>query len=146
MTLQEFAQLIDSGKKPVIEFTNDVDAELCDFDPGTKAKCISAEDISEKDFEAYCIRVDFSEFKEYNQELEKSDWLDGEKRVKWSESKYYPRDCKHQFFLDERNFNSIRLVDNSGLELFEEFKKSGVRTPYLNWLERELLDCRRKIV
>lgn len=145
-TLEILLIQIKSGIFPVIEFTKSTD--FLDFEPGMRARCIGAaleheeEDPSDT---VYQINLDFSEFKEFNQALEQPIWYKGRDPLelqKWSETSFYPKDCKCRIFVDSKS-DFYKVIESEGrLNLFAQYQKDRAISKtqsYIEWLENQLI-------
>ena len=78
----------------VIQFNAEVEKTEIDFDCGMKARVVGY-GITDPG-ELFKLDLDFSEFEQENKKLMQSNYYgkNGRPTLKWSETSYYPSDCK----------------------------------------------------
>lgn len=130
-------EMINSGQQPVIRFLKE--EEYFDYEIGMLTRCISVnKDYDDGEEIVWMINTNFSEFKEYNKQLEKPIWIKGDKRVCYSESSFYK--LEHPYFVSNASEGEFEIVDGV-CSLFDEYKMSG-ESSYVKWLEQQVLKLR----
>jgi hypothetical protein len=137
LTAREVKRIIDSGIKPIIEFTEK--AQLHDLDPDVGMRCelISCSNVDEND----CIwfTCDFKGWKDYNKQFAKPVWYDKSHNptLTWFESGYYPEDGKYEICQDaDYELDVFTIVKTS--KYYKTYLESGSLLSYITWLEKKI--------
>lgn len=142
MTGIEFLQLIQDGRRPVVEFKSGVEEQESCMDPGMRGRAVSA--ILGKD-RCIVIRFDLDPFFEFNKPLARPNYYgpDGEANLTaWEAGFYKPAE---DIWIDgDADIAALfEIISAENLTLYEEYKRSAeAGTSYLRWLEAELLAAR----
>lgn len=144
ITGKQLLEMVSSGAKPVVEFTKECDRfDYESFDTGMRARLTSVW----TDVELDCLgcQFDIAEFEGFNKSVERPVWYgkNGE-MVTWSESPYYPEDKKVTIYIGEDECPGFEIIEES--VAFLDYKMSGSKLSYVQWLEEQYLKNRWEVL
>jgi hypothetical protein len=123
-----------NGLRPTVKFKKGIE-EQESFDPGMKAKLINM--YPEEDW-GYCCIFDFTEYEDFNKTIEMPVWYGSDNEMlKWSESKYYPKDKRVKVYIGNDDVELFDIVEES--LAYRDYKNSGSTKTYTEWLEEQYL-------
>jgi len=134
MNAKEFALMIKSGIHPVVTFTKGIE-ELDGYtEAGMRARVASAE---EKHNDMYVLKVDYSEFDEYNQQYESANYYDpkGNPTITARAAGFYKE--RDQIYVGISEELPFVVTESVSLKMFEMFQQSGSTDSYVEWLEKQ---------
>lgn len=138
-------EILDKGIKPLIKFIRPT--ETSHFDPNQLARVVNyvLEDDHDPNDKVWIFYLDFSEYEKYNQSVSIPSFYDQHKMptLKWHETKFYPSDCKCDYFVGQTSHDEFDIVSDN--TLVDEFMRSDEKD-YLKWMEKEILSNRVKEV
>lgn len=139
--LNYLREVVRSGGRPVIRFTDDIAEQETNFDPGQLAE---VKQVGDGGDDVPVLKLDFSRFEDHNQRLGRTDYRDegGNYCLPWHKHPSYPIDRIDRIWIDiEDGIRApFEIVDGDrSLKLFARY--SALPNPkgaYLSWLEEEL--------
>lgn len=137
---QDFANMIQSGLRPVITFTKEVDELEAYPEAGMRARVISA---VQKHDDIIVLRVDYTDFDEFNEQFETANYYDGDGNATKTarESGHYTPQEDLYIGLDAEIPFSI--VESNRLKLYDQYRqhnKDFPGTSYVQWLEDQIAE------
>lgn len=146
--LEQVIQLVESGQQPIIRFLKS--STSGGLEKGQYGRVIGVDDDDDVDI----FNLDFSEFWQYNQQIERPIYWNTETDrwdAPWHKTKGYPSDYRETYYLDESQCDEFEIVDpndyNFGIHrAFINSVKRFEGTPhavgdYQEWLESVVIDA-----
>jgi hypothetical protein len=136
MLWNELIDMINSGKKPIVEFTRAIE----DLDVGVNAGMRGIVDhVSGKgEYQDYEIKVNCENFYDFNLPLFSHDYLNketGEYNSTAIEAGWYPKNHIISFYdSDDGDYHNIKIIEES--DLYKRYKAERYpNQTYVAWLE-----------
>jgi hypothetical protein len=140
--IEQVVQLVDAGEKPILRFLKT--SESGGLEKGQYGRVIGI-DYDDADIFA----LDFSEFWQYNQQLEQPKYYDHKTTLwdaPWHKTKGYPSDYRETYYLDETHCDEFEIVDTDDLHFgihrayIKCCKQCDESPDYQHWLETNLIN------
>lgn len=141
MNSKELFNIVKSGKKPEIRFTEDPELYLEEsVDPEMMGRVIKAS----VDEDCLVFRIDLNPYQEHNQSVGKPNWYnqEGEAVLTYLESNFYPKDGVEVLYLPLDAEVPIELIEPNSL--VGEYLQGDKEDSYVKWLENQILEYRKK--
>lgn len=142
--IKKLIELLNAGKQPVIEITQETMTDTIDYEKGMRCRCISYTDDSVDDTPdglVLIVETTFTEFEKRNKAFSTPVWnsLESGKSglCKWHESTWYPKDKQVALFLGNEDENSFKFVDDSETSVFDLYLAAKSELNYVEWLEHQ---------
>lgn len=136
ISCKEFIKILQSGKKPIVQFVKAVEDLEMMFDEGMRGRAISFVEDEDGDVK---ITFEVKEFEAFNIPFMKPNYYDkhGNPTLKVIETPYYPKDGREDLYFSLDGDLPLFIVEDNGL--FGEYSNSGSNDTYVLWLEKALL-------
>jgi len=145
MKTKELIKILDEGCKPIIKFNkNSVDLDGPNSEMLGKIISYYDHEIIERGEETIWIKVDLSDYVEYNKRIANINFYDdnGNPTLTWFESKYYPKNNIFDLCLglvESYKDADVRYFDISELsKYFQEYQNQNNFNNYIEFLENKL--------
>jgi hypothetical protein len=136
ISCKEFIKILQSGKKPVVQFEEAVEEMESIFDEGMRGRAVS---FVEQPDGLVKFTFEVKEFEAYNIPHMKPNYCDkdGNATLKAIETRYYPKDGLEDIYYGREDDLPWFIVKENGL--VAEYTASGSKEPYVLWLEKRLV-------
>lgn len=150
MELQQLRDILRTGAKFPITCKIGVEEIECSLDEGMKGNIISVR--KERDSaDVVVLKIDMTDFVEYNDPLMKKNFYnnDGVPCLNAKQADWYPKDNIETVYIDVEDFAKwfdryFDHIDNNAL--FQEWRDTGMKIPYVNFLENIVIHMRSEIL
>lgn len=146
MNVSDFANLVASGARPVVEFVPGIDSKEEFAEKGMRARAVGVRD---EDTEVVRIMFDYAEFEGLNLPLQSSNYYDkkGNPTLTAVEAGFYkPQD--HMYIDRDESLEKLFVMVTDGQSaLFAQYREAtaDVQMSYVAWLELELAKARAAV-
>jgi hypothetical protein len=136
MKIQELADLVSDGLKPVVEFKKGIEDIESYAESGMRARLVGVSS-NKHEKELVDLKVDYSEFDPFNQKFEKANYYDknGLATLTARQAGYYESTDSFCFELKEDSNRYFEVVESDSLRLYDRYKTAGESVSYVQWLE-----------
>lgn len=140
MKATEYIEIMKTGKRPIVRFTNKTEDIEADVDEGMLARAISA--TNEGDGTTKVV-FEVKEFESINIPLMKPNYYDkdGKPTLRWIDTNFYPKNGLEFFYIETDGEIPFELIDNN--VAFEDYLNSGTNLGYTQWLEEQYIAMKR---
>jgi hypothetical protein len=141
MTGKKLLELVQAGATPLVRFNSRVEELEYQFESGMIGRVLSVTNAEN----AIDVKIDESDFREYNLSLEKPMWrnrIDGEFTLRFSEID--KREDIATIYDELEELINFEIIEDESLNLFNEYLENKNSLSYIQWLEQELLKSRSK--
>jgi hypothetical protein len=137
MNFKDLHQLINDGVHPVVTGQKKVEDLENYLEPGMRARLIGS---TLKHDDVVTLKLDFTEFDEYNKQFESSNYYDraGQPVLNAREAGHYTPKMDCYVMATDDMDDYMTFTESATLALMKEYTASEVKGTYVEWLEAQV--------